>query len=325
MMKLFWSLSRLSVLFAACAVLAVGCGGDDDDDDNDNPRRIIEFHMNEVSASPRPPAKSIGADVRVPGLTGSKGLYFTGVMGTDSLNDTIVVQYRDAADTIVENQPIGISLVEGDGTLSADTLYTDSAGRVYPGYTFDGSLGYAVVRASVAGFAPLDFFLRANVVRYGVDGQGQHIRFTDTLQTVLDFNGTPEMIDPDPRNGVFLHYVVYETEQDVVAIMGDTNQNRIAETYEGVVGVILTADYDQTLPEGIGIGSTYDEMVQALGPPDSTGFDPTPPAADFYLYFDEGLTFFVEANSSAAANAPTGPAKATQAIPARGFRLAPNR
>ncbi|MCB2229264.1 hypothetical protein KQH82_01015 [bacterium] len=322
------SLQTSARLLAASAVLFVlacaGCGGGDDDDDKKGDNRpVIEIHMSEEVRTSKALPNSVSADAKTIGLVNPGGPYYTVVMGTDSLNKEMAVVYSDSTDTHVDGGYVRFEIVEGDGHLSADSNITDSEGRTTISYTMDGALPYAVIRAisDADDTLPVNMQIRGNVLRYGVDGQGQHIRFTDSLHSVLGFNGTPESIDRDPRNGVYLHYVVYETDQQVVTIMADTNQNLIADQYEGVVGIILTAGYPERFPEGIGLGSTYDQMVAAYGAPDSVGFDGTAPAADIYFYWAEGLTFFVEAATSKAANSLLGPGGADAADrPARGYR-----
>lgn len=303
----------------------VACGGDDNGKKNGGDTRpILEIHMSEDIRTSRLPAKPIAAEAKTVGLVIPSGHYYTTVMGTDSLNKDIVIVYRDSDDDIVQGGVVYYSIIEGDGGLSADSSLTDALGQTGVTYRMDGELGYAVIRAVSQTDDTLkpDIYIRGDLIRYGVDGQGQHIRFDDTLSGVLAFNGTPERIDADPRQDVFLHYVVYEASQQVVVIMADTNENRIADQYEGVVGVILTDGYSERFPEGIGIRSTYDQMVAAYGAPDSAGFDGTAPATDIYFYFGRGLTFFVQAASGSKSNLLLGPdTEGAGRIPVRGYRL----
>ena len=88
---------------------------------------------------------------------------------------------------------------------------------------------------------------------------------------------------------------------------------RCLQLGEPVVGVILTTGYTGKTAEGIGLGSTYDQMVAAYGPPDSVGFDGTPPPTAIYFYDSLGLNFYTEPE----------PAKATLSPLAPGDRSAP--
>lgn len=310
----FRSYRRMLAGMAALPLLMAGCGGDDDDDNGGGDTRpIIELHMSEEVRTSRALPAPVSADAKTVGLVAPNGLYFTTVMGTDSLNKEIAVVYSDSTDTHVNGGYVRFEIVEGDGRLSADSNITDADGRTTISYTMDGAMPYAVIRAISDADDTLkpNIIIRGNVLRYGADGQGQHIRFTDTLSSVLSLNGPSESIDVDPFQ--YLHYVVYEDAQQVVVIMGDTNQNNIADQYEGVVGVILTDGYGEKFPEGVGVRSTYDQMVAAYGLPDSTGFDSTPPAADIYFYWSRGLTFYVLAASGSSSNSLTGPSRAEPA------------
>lgn len=285
----------LGLLLLALVSFSLPQCGDDDDDGgggggNGDTRPILEIHMLENVTVPRP-APRVASTLN--DLSAPNGLFYRGEMGSDSLESALEFILEDSLGVPINGGIVNFTVLEGDGTLAANTDTADAAGQVSTGYGFSGDLGHAVMRVFSPNADTVVVYIRANTLIPGATGQGQYVRFTDTVQQVIDFNGFAEGDVPDPNQ--YLQYVEYVNSEALVVLVADEDSSLSSGLSEPVVGVILTEDYTKTTAEGIGIGSTYDEMIAAYGQPDSVGFDGTAPATDIYFYKSLGLNIYVEA------------------------------
>ena len=206
------------------------------------------------------------------------GTHFKGVMGAGIVEPEFRFRVLDQAGVALRRPWLHFSVVEGDGTLLADSLQPDANGAIINNYTFDGQLGYGLIRAMVPDVDTLDVKVRASVIRFGVDGQGQYVRLYDTYADVLALNGTPASIDPDPRPEQTINYVDYEGNLGVVLVVYDTNNDNIVQGNEQVVSVILASQFvGDASPEGISPGSSIHAVRSAYGTPDVFFYDPGDP------------------------------------------------
>ena len=83
----------------------------------------------------------------------------------------------------------------------------------------------------------------------------------------------------------------------MVVILED-NGDGVPQNLEPVYGVIVNTIYDKKTAEGIGIGSHISDVIAAYGPADTSYLDPTPPAADVYVYYDPNMVFFADPSDS---------------------------
>ena len=221
------------------------------------------------------------------------GTHFKGVMGAGIAEPEFRFRVLDQAGVALRRPWLYFSVVAGDGTLLADSLLADANGAIINNYTFDGQLGYGVVRATVPGVDTLDVKVRASVIRFGADGQGQYVKLYDTYADVFALNGQPESIDPDPRPEQTINYVDYESTLGVVFVIYDTNNDNIVQDSESVVSVILASQFTGvTSLEGIGIGSSIHAVRAAYGVPDVFFYDPSNPPAWGMQYDDLGALFY---------------------------------
>ncbi len=218
------------------------------------------------------------------------GLYYKAVIGSSDTDQPIMFKLTDKSNNVYANRWLKFSLMEGDGTLVADSVKTDSKGEATAVYSFDGSLGHVVIRAIYTGITPVDVTVRASTIIPGATGQGQYVLFADTYSDVKAFNGTPESVDPDPR--FWLNYAVYESGLGVVVMVEDADSSSTISDGEGVVGVIVNTVYNGKTVDSIGIGSTIADLRTAYGAPDTVRPDPTPPPAIFIRYLALGMTCY---------------------------------
>ncbi|MDH4156271.1 MAG: hypothetical protein OEW00_03230 [candidate division Zixibacteria bacterium] len=218
------------------------------------------------------------------------GLYYKAVMGASETDQPITFKLTDKSNNAYADRWLRFSLMEGDGTLAADSVKTDSKGEATAQYSFDGSLGHAVIRAGYAGITPVDVTVRASTIIPGAAGQGQYILFSDTYKEVQAFNGSPESVDPDPR--FWLNYAVYEGALGVVVMVEDEDSSATISDGEGVIGVIVNTVYEGKTADSIGIGSTIADLRAVYGPPDTVRPDPSPPPAIFIRYLALGMTCY---------------------------------
>ena len=230
----------------------------------------------------------VAASVEVPvRVVAGNGAYYKGIMGSDSLEPTLGFHVEDAQGIPVTLPWIYLSLIEGDGDLTPDSL----KGFEVANYDFSGSMTHAVVEAMVRDVDTTEVNIRTNAIVPGAGGQGQYVLFGDPYSAVLSLNGNPSSVDEDPN--VWLNYAVYETTLGVVFLILDDNQSTTAEETEPVIGVIFTSNFTGAkTADSIGIGSTIDEVRAVYGIADTTYYDDQEPVAQAFIYRDEGLTFY---------------------------------
>lgn len=219
--------------------------------------------------------------------------YYTGAMGSSTLNPALRFAVADAQSLFIENLWIKLRLLQGDGLIiPADSVLTNANGLGSVSYDFSGQLGHAVISANFRNIDTIDVFLRANTIIPGIGGQGQYVLLSEKLADVKNFNGNPISIDVDPN--FFVNYANYETFFHVVFAINDANQDTLAQDTEDVLAILLTSGYTGKTKDSIGIGSTYNEIKAVYGPPDSVIYDPTPPPALLFVYNSVGLVFFAD-------------------------------
>jgi hypothetical protein len=211
------------------------------------------------------------------------GTLFKGSMGGGIQEPNFRFQIQDASAQPLRLPWLYFSIVEGDGHLSADSALPDANAGIGNDYIFDGQLGHAVIRAIVPDVDTLDVRARASVLRLGAGGQGQYVRFEDTYADVLALNGQPESLDQDPYDRPIL-YANYESSLGLVVAILDLDDNDQADAAEPVFEIFVNTTFALTTLDGIGIGSSIQELRAAYGPPDSSFVDPTPPAVDGLWY-----------------------------------------
>lgn len=224
------------------------------------------------------------------GVTAVNGLYYKAIMGSSSVDNPIEFTVADEDSNPMPNQWVRFSILEGDGTLSSDSLATDSVGTVTAEYTFDGALGRAEIMATVRNVDSVAVSVRANTLIPGIDGQAQYVLFNDHYSDVKDFNGNPASVDPDPVSWIL--YANYEAALGVVVVIDDLNQDSVAVDEADVLGVIVNTVYTGKTADSIGIGSAIADVRAAYGAPDTVRYDPTDPPAVYIRYNGLGLTFY---------------------------------
>jgi len=236
---------------------------------------------------------TVSARVEVPyAVETVYGGHFKGTMGSGIQEPDFRFRVVDEAGLPLRKPWLYFSIIEGDGTLSADSVLPDASGAIWNDYQFDGQLGHGVVRALVRDVDTLDVKVRASVLRLGAGGQGQYITFDDTYADVVALNGQPESIDPDPRPSYELNYANYESSLGVVLVVWDENDDDTIQDSELVIEVILNTVFSIQSLESIGIGSSIQDLRAAYGQPDSTFYHPGPPSAEGLKYVSLGALFY---------------------------------
>ena len=220
------------------------------------------------------------------------GLHYRGVMGGGIQEPDFWFRVIDQAGVALRKPWLYFSIVEGDGTLSADSGLPNANGAILNDYTFDGQLGYGVVRALVPDIDTLDVKVRASVLRFGADGQGQYVKLFDTYADVLALNGQPASVD-HPVDTVPYHYLNYEQALGVVPIVYDLNEDGIVENSDPVFEVIVNSVFADSTPAGIHIGSSIQAVRAAYGPPDVFVPDIDYPTDWKMIYDNLGALFYV--------------------------------
>jgi hypothetical protein len=220
------------------------------------------------------------------------GTHFKGAMGAGIVEPEFRFRVLDQAGVALRKPWLYFSVVEGDGTLLADSLLPDANGAIINDYTFDGQLGYGVVRAIVPGVDTLDVKVRASVIRFGADGQGQYVRLWDTYADVLALNGTPVSVD-HPVDTVPYYYVNYEQALGVVPVVYDLNEDGVVQNSDPVIEVIVNTVFSDTSEAGIRIGSSIHEVRAAYGTPDVFYYEDNPPPPAWGLRYNSlGVLFW---------------------------------
>ncbi|MFZ5979970.1 MAG: hypothetical protein ACOYVF_05005 [Candidatus Zixiibacteriota bacterium] len=228
--------------------------------------------------------------VTVASLLILNGLYYKGEMGSDVLTPEIAMQVLGAGSQPLQDIWIKAAIIEGDGTLSADSVQPGSNDTAFLSYNFNGDLGHAVVRAWVENVDTTDLFLRAKTILPGDLFQGQYILYGDTYTTVEALNGSPDVVD-NVGGGILA--VVYESTRGAVFLVGEVGAiNGQISQMDTVYYIIITSPEGGATSDGLTVGSTYPEMVAALGEPQSSYASDDYPA-DTILYYDSlGLLFW---------------------------------
>jgi len=245
---------------------------------------------------------TVSARVEVPfAVEAAFGGHFKGAMGNGIQEPDFRFRIVDEAGLPLRKPWLHFSIIEGDGTLSADSVLPDAYGAIWNDYQFDGQLGHGVVRALVRDVDTLDVKVRASVLRLGAGGQGQYITFDDTYADVLALNGSPDLTEPDPY--AWRNYALYENDLGVVVAITDVNQNELIEDNEPIDKVIVNTVFSHTTLEGIGIGSTIHEVRAVYDPiydsADSHFPNTTPPATEAFVYESLGAIFWALASAGA--------------------------
>ena len=221
--------------------------------------------------------------------------YYKGLMGSSTLSPALKFAVADAQSVFLDNLWIDLRLLQGDGVIiPADSALTNSSGLADVSYNFSGQLGHAVITANFRNIDTVDVFLRANTLIPGIGGQGQYMFFTESFSNIKNYNGNPELIEDDPRPNVTVVYAVYEETKKVVFSILDVNDDGIAQDNEEILAVQLTLGYPYKTKDSIGVGSTYNDVKAAYGPPDLVEYDPFPPPALVFYYDALGMIFFTD-------------------------------
>lgn len=248
------------------------------------------------------------------------GDFYKGQMGSSVLDRPLIFKVTDSKGNGVGGKPLVLSLLEGDGTLSIDSGVTDSSGMLPVAYTFDGSLGHAIVRGVFVGFDSLDIQVRADRLIPGASGQLQYILWGDSWANVRNFNGLPYSIDVfvDGGGNNVLEFVIanYEDDLGLVLFIEDPDQDGVVfDSSQIIGGVVADAVFIQppdsqhfntpyegtiTTPLGpVGVGTHYWDVFYNMLSTDSSlsiqfGFDPDtiPPWPAIEIDFPSLKLFF---------------------------------
>ena len=220
------------------------------------------------------------------------GNFFKAVMGDTITDRSLNFAVRDKDTNNLSGQWLYFELLSGDGTLSADSIKTDSAGIAHLTYAFDSLFGHADIQFLARDIDTSQIQIRANTLIPGIGGQAQYILFEDTYLDCKNYNGLPVSVDVDSR--FWITYANYEDTFSVVFVIDDRDSSNTAEDNEEILAVILTSGYTGKTKDSIGIGSTLNEIKAVYGPPDSIFFDAGQPPALGVVYGSEGLLFFID-------------------------------
>ena len=121
---------------------------------------------------------TVNVTVEVPAdLQAPNGLFYKGNMGSSTLDQPLNFVVVNATGGILTKPWIKFELIEGDGTLSADSLQPGAGGTATLEYRFWGSMGHAIIRAKVPEVDSVDVYVRANTLIPGEGGQGQYVHW----------------------------------------------------------------------------------------------------------------------------------------------------
>jgi len=224
------------------------------------------------------------------------GLFYRGMMNSSVQDPLMQFQAFDLYGQSSQNVWIKAEIVEGDGTLSADSVQPGSNDTASFSYNFDGNLGHAVVRTWVDDLDTTDLFIRAKTIIPGDLFQGQYMLYRDTYATVRALNGDPNVIDSVGGGILALVYedtLVPANNKGVVYLVGEVGTvNGQVSLMDTVYYMMITYPIGGTTADGLTVGSTYPEMVASLGTPQSSYASGDFPA-DTILYYDSlGLLFW---------------------------------
>ncbi len=201
-------------------------------------------------------------------LVALDGEYYLGEMGGAVLEPELRFAVLNKYRAKVVGAVIQLSLLEGDGTLSADSVIAGPDGIATAGYSFSGDLGHAVIEAiGRNGADTIDVVLRANTLVPGENGQGQYVLLDDLYSDVVAINGPPARVDSIGTIAV----AIYEAELGMVVICYDVDFDGVLPPNAPVYGVIVvdsvywqppdsttkSARYGGMTADSIGIGSSY--------------------------------------------------------------------
>ncbi len=246
------------------------------------------------------------------GLEAVNGEFYRGNMGGTLLDKPLEFGVKNYSGDYEPDRWIHFSLLEGDGTLSADSLKSGNSGLVTLEYNFSGSLGHAAIRAIARNIDTVEVYLRADVLIPGVGGQGQYVRLDDTYQDILDFNGTP--VSHDIFDGIPIVVVNYEATKGVVFVVDDADTNGVLEPSSEVLSIIVvdsiflqpdsttySARYEGTTIDGLGIGSHWwNDFVPVYGFPNFVHTDNSDPELPTLkvIYEDLNMTLWSRQSDS---------------------------
>ena len=222
------------------------------------------------------------------------GYYFKAVMGDTITDRPLNFAVEAGNNAIFPDKWLYFDLLSGDGTLSADSIKTDSTGIAHLTYAFDSLLGHAEIQFLARDIDTSQIQIRANTLVPGIGGQAQYILFEETYLDCKNYNGQPNSVDDDPRPEFIIVYANYESSLHVVFVIDDRDLSNTAEDSSQVLAVILTSGYTGKTKDSIGIGSTLSEIKAVYGQPDSIFFDAGQPPALGIVYGSEGLLFFID-------------------------------
>ena len=224
------------------------------------------------------------------GVIAVNGEFYRAEMGSSVIDQPLEFGVKNSSGGFVADQWIHFSLLEGDGSISADSIKSGSDGLATLEYHFSGSLGFATIRAIARNLDTTEVYLRADVLIPGDHGQGQYVLLDDTYGDVVDFNGPPVSIDTFPSAGIAV--ANYEATLGVVVVIYDTDENGVIEATSPVFSVIvvdsvypqppngstMSARYEGTTIDGLGIGSHWmDDFVPIYGFPNFVTEDNSDP------------------------------------------------
>lgn len=255
---------------------------------------LTAVFVSSCSDKDRPPDAPVVGD-RVVAVNGT--FYRQGVTDT-AVAPALQFAVDDADDSHLPSQWIYFTLLEGDGTLSADSAKSDSTGLVSLGYDFSGSLGHAVVRAASPGLDSLEVTLRHDRLVPGQGGQGQYLLLGEDYGTVKRFNGPPDTLVVHPTNYLFI--ADYEKSLGVVFVLEDVDWDDIAHDSEPIVEIIVNDNedaepdnnYQGKAADSVGIGSNISAVISTYGETGPAVSDLTWPPYWRYQWPALGLTVY---------------------------------
>ncbi len=220
----------------------------------------------------------------------TQGSYYRGKMNSAELNKPMIFLVTDSTGNPQSGKKIHFTLLDGDGTLSADSGVTDGSGILALSYSFDGSLGTATIRAAFRDFDSTEVYLRSDLLTFGNGGQAGWVRFDDRFEDVKNFLGEPDRIDDLSAEDYIVTFAIYEENLGVVVALYDTAKIGVAYDTTSVYAVfvedsvvdlgggVMSARYEGTTANGLGIGSYYQrDILPQMGPADLIEYDDSDP------------------------------------------------